>query len=165
MFRTISDFTQSWKSESDVTLKVLRALTDESLSQRVSPEGRTVGKIAWHIIQSVPEMLSTAKLPVAFSGEPPQPARAADFVTAWQQWSQGALAAVQENWTDASLQEEVDMYGEKWTRGFSLGVLVVHAIHHRGQMTVLMRQAGLVVPGVYGPAREEWAAFGMPVQE
>ena len=24
--------------------------------------------------------------------------------------------------------------------------------------TVLMRQAGLTVPGVYGPAREEWAA-------
>jgi hypothetical protein len=29
-------------------------------------------------------------------------------------------------------------------------------------MTVLMRQAGLKVPGVYGPAREEWAAYGMP---
>ena len=28
-------------------------------------------------------------------------------------------------------------------------------------MTVLMRQAGLKVPGVYGPAREEWAEFGM----
>jgi uncharacterized damage-inducible protein DinB len=28
-------------------------------------------------------------------------------------------------------------------------------------MTVLMREAGLDVPGVYGPARQEWAAFGM----
>ena len=36
-----------------------------------------------------------------------------------------------------------------------------HQTHHRGQMTVLMRQAGLTVPGVYGPAREEWAAMGM----
>ena len=26
---------------------------------------------------------------------------------------------------------------------------------------VLMRQAGLKVPGVYGPAREEWTAYGM----
>jgi uncharacterized damage-inducible protein DinB len=32
-------------------------------------------------------------------------------------------------------------------------------------MTVLMRQAGLVVPGVYGPAREEWAAMNMPPAE
>lgn len=28
-------------------------------------------------------------------------------------------------------------------------------------MTVLMRQAGLTVPGIYGPAKEEWATFGM----
>lgn len=28
-------------------------------------------------------------------------------------------------------------------------------------MTVLMRQAGLVVPGIYGPSKEEWANFGM----
>jgi len=42
--------------------------------------------------------------------------------------------------------------------------LITHQAHHRGQMTVLMRQAGLKVPGVYGPAREEWAAMGMPPQ-
>jgi hypothetical protein len=29
----------------------------------------------------------------------------------------------------------------------------------------LMRQAGLKVPGVYGPSREEWSQFGMPAQE
>jgi uncharacterized damage-inducible protein DinB len=32
-------------------------------------------------------------------------------------------------------------------------------------MTVLMRQAGLKVPGVYGPALEEWNAFGAPAPE
>jgi len=26
---------------------------------------------------------------------------------------------------------------------------------------VLMRQAGLRVPGVYGPAKEEWESYGM----
>jgi uncharacterized damage-inducible protein DinB len=53
------------------------------------------------------------------------------------------------------------MYGEKWTRGFTLTSLILHQVHHRGQMTVLMRQAGLEIPGLYGPARQEWAAFGM----
>ncbi|MCK4657684.1 MAG: hypothetical protein KAT85_11650, partial [candidate division Zixibacteria bacterium] len=38
-------------------------------------------------------------------------------------------------------------------------------IHHRGQMTVLMRQAGLKVPGVYGPSMEEWEHFGMKKPE
>ena len=32
--------------------------------------------------------------------------------------------------------------------------LINHQNHHRGQMTVLMRQAGLTVPGVYGPAKK-----------
>ena len=30
---------------------------------------------------------------------------------------------------------------------------------------VLMRQAGLGVPGIYGPSKEEWATMGMPPQE
>ena len=52
------------------------------------------------------------------------------------------------------------MYGDKWKRGITLNVLITHQAHHRGQMTVLMRQAGLKVPGVYGPSREEWAGTG-----
>jgi uncharacterized damage-inducible protein DinB len=28
-------------------------------------------------------------------------------------------------------------------------------------MTVLMRQAGLRVPGMYGPAQEDWAQWNM----
>jgi uncharacterized damage-inducible protein DinB len=44
-------------------------------------------------------------------------------------------------------------------------VLITHQIHHRAQMTVLMRLAGLKVPGVCGPAKEEWKAMGMPAME
>lgn len=28
-------------------------------------------------------------------------------------------------------------------------------------MTILMRQAGISVPGIYGPSKEEWAQFEM----
>jgi uncharacterized damage-inducible protein DinB len=166
MFRTIADFEASWKTESDATRKILAALTDASLAQRVSAEGRTLGRLAWHVILSVPEMMKTAQLPLDYgAAEPPQPAHAADFLAAWERWSAEGLAAVKDKWTDAALLEEIEMYGEKWTRGLTLSILIAHAIHHRGQMTVLMRQAGLVVPGIYGPAREEWTAYGMPPQE
>jgi uncharacterized damage-inducible protein DinB len=57
------------------------------------------------------------------------------------------------------------MYGQEWPRRLVLSGLMHHESHHRGQMTVLMRQAGLKVPGVFGPAREEWAAYGMPTQD
>jgi uncharacterized damage-inducible protein DinB len=56
------------------------------------------------------------------------------------------------------------MYGEQWPRGTMLNALIAHQTHHRGQMTVLMRQAGVPVPGMYGPSKEEWAAMGMPAQ-
>ncbi len=64
-------------------------------------------------------------------------------------------------WTDDTLQEDVTMYGETWKKGFALWVTVVHQVHHRGQLTVLMRMAGLKVPGVYGPCKEEWEAYGL----
>jgi uncharacterized damage-inducible protein DinB len=64
-------------------------------------------------------------------------------------------------WTDVDLDTVDDMFGERWTRRFTLLVLINHQIHHRGQMTVLMRQAGLRVPGMYGPAMEDWAQWNM----
>ena len=66
-----------------------------------------------------------------------------------------------ENWNDESLLESDEMYGDSWKRGTTLTILISHQAHHRGQMTVLMRQAGLLVPGVYGPSKEEWVSYGM----
>ncbi|MBT8395540.1 MAG: hypothetical protein HKO65_15595, partial [Gemmatimonadetes bacterium] len=78
----------------------------------------------------------------------------------------GSLAQeVGSKWEDGDLEVEDQMYGERWTRGKTLTALLNHQTHHRGQMTVLMRQAGLKVPGVYGPAKEEWESYGMPPQE
>jgi uncharacterized damage-inducible protein DinB len=54
------------------------------------------------------------------------------------------------------------VFGKTWRRGFTLTILVHHEIHHRGQMTVLMRQAGLRPPAIYGPVREDWATTGVP---
>lgn len=35
--------------------------------------------------------------------------------------------------------------------------LIQHQIHHRGQMI----KAGLMVPGIYSPSKDEWANIGM----
>ena len=56
---------------------------------------------------------------------------------------------------------EDEMYGMIWKRGTTLSLLINHQAHHRGQVTILMRQAGVPVIGVYGPAKEEWEAMGM----
>ncbi len=142
------------------------ALTDASLAQKVTPEGRSLGRLAWHIVQTLGEMGGHAGLTVDAANEKtPQPATAAAIAEAYKVGAAAVDKAVTSAWTDADLPGEIDMYGEKWTRGQSLLALMAHEIHHRAQMTVLMRQAGVKVPGVYGPAREEWAAYGMPAQE
>ena len=69
--------------------------------------------------------------------------------------------AVRKGWTDKTLSQTDEMYGEHWSRGSTLTSLVLHQAHHRGEMIVLMRQAGLKVPGIYGPAKEEWARMNM----
>jgi uncharacterized damage-inducible protein DinB len=166
MFRTIEDFEKRWAGEKESSLKVMRALTDASLGQMVAPGGRSLGRIAWHIVQTLGEMGGHAGLKVEGVDEKaPQPAQAAAIADAYAASSEAVARAVKASWNDSDLPGEIDMYGQKWTRGQALGALIAHEVHHRGQMTVLMRQAGLAVPGVYGPSKEEWAAYGMATQE
>ena len=92
------------------------------------------------------------------------PAGAAAVKEAYRKYAAELMATIEKNWKDANLLDEVEMYGETWTRGYALLAMVKHQAHHHGQMTVLMQQAGLQVPGPYGPSKEEWAAMGMPAQ-
>lgn len=166
MFRKIDDFLGSWTYETEATLKVFQSLTDESLSQRVHSEGRTLGRIAWHIVQTLPEMGGRTGLKIQGPAEAdPIPSTAEEISSSFRATADSLAHEIRTRWNDGDLEVEDDMYGETWPRGRTLAALVSHQTHHRGQMTVLMRQAGLRVPGVYGPSREEWTAYGMPAQE
>ncbi len=165
MYHTLDEFLQDWKYEADSTLRMFDALTDASLSQRVSPEGRDVRTLAWHIVTSLPEMMQRVGLQLEGPGEHDDaPGSATGIAEGYRTLSSVLADTMRSDWTDATLTIEHDMYGETWSNARTLGVLVVHQIHHRAQLTVLMRQAGLRVPGIYGPAREEWEAMGMPTQ-
>lgn len=166
MIRSIHDFEFLWSRELEATQKILKHLTDRSLSQPVDPKGRTLGRIAWHLVLMIPEMAARTRLPLSGpdSGTPvPQSAKA--IFRTYSDLAISLLDLVKTRWTDASLEQEDEMYGERWKRGETLTALVLHQVHHRGQMTVLMRQAGLEIPGMYGPSRQEWAAFGVQPPE
>jgi uncharacterized damage-inducible protein DinB len=161
MFRRVADFLKAWEQERASTLKILGAITDASLSQAVSKEGRTLGRLAWHVATTPAEMMERTGLKVGGpSHESPPPPSASAILAAYDEAAKAVAKGVS-GWSDATLEVEDEMYGEKWPRGLTLQALIVHQTHHRGQMTVLMRQAGLNVPGVCGPAREEWTAYGM----
>ena len=165
MYRSIADFQTDWGHESEKTLNIFRALTEESLAQKVTDDGRSLGFIAWHIAVTLGEMLGHAGIkidsPVTAGSEIPE---LAEIVAVYEKGAKLVGEGVGQAWKDEELNDEIPMYGMNWKKGITLHALIAHQIHHRGQMTVLMRQAGLRVPGVYGPAREEWVEYGMAAE-
>ena len=166
MYNNIKDFEKDWKYESDSTLKIFNNLTDESLTIKFNKEIRTTGRLAWHIVTSLGEMVQRTGLKFdATPEDTPIPSTAKQIGDEYKRSSDGMLKAITTEWSDDSLKEDVELYEQTWKKGKVLSVLVNHQIHHRGQLTVLMRMAGLKVPGVYDPAKEEWAQMGMPPQD
>jgi uncharacterized damage-inducible protein DinB len=161
MYTSIQEFINEWDNEAASTQKILDALTDSSLGQKVSPEDRTLGSIAWHIVSSIPGMLMEFGINVEAVQENNTPASAREIAEVFRRVTSDTSDAVKQQWTDQSLAEMVNVFGMDMPKAVTLSLLIKHIIHHRGQMTVLMRQAGLKVPGVYGPAREEWSLMGM----
>lgn len=166
MYRTVCDILDDWQYENETTLKVFRGLTDASLVQSVGPEGRRLGAIAWHIVLSLGEMIHRTGMHLdAPAEDAPEPASALEIAEAYARAGESLAHQIRASWNDADLDQKIEMYrGEQWEKRAVVLALIRHQVHHRAQMTVLMRQAGLRVPGCYGPAREEWAEYGMPPQ-
>ncbi len=164
MYRKIDDFTTEWKYESASTLKLFDALNDESIHTTSLGDVRKIGRLSWHIIYTLHEMMNRTGMNIPAIDEGAIPETAKEIRDTYQRLSDALISEISK-WTDADLEKEDDMYGQMWKRGTTLSILIKHQAHHRGQLTVLMRQAGLKVVGVYGPAREEWAAYGMPTMD
>jgi uncharacterized damage-inducible protein DinB len=161
MYRRIEDFVRNWEHEAENTGKVIGALTEASLGQAVANGHRILGRLAWRLAQTIPERMNQTGLSVTgVDPHAPVPGTVAAIKKAYADASASLLTEVKGKWDDAALEVEDNMYGESWKRGLTLSALMMHQAHHRGQMTVLMRQTGLKVPGIYGPALEDWAAYG-----
>jgi uncharacterized damage-inducible protein DinB len=166
MFTKLDDFLSLWKQLSDGTGKFMDSLTDESLSQEINNDHRTLGRIAFHIAQTIGEMMEKTGLKLEGPGEKsPLPSTAAEIRDGYKTAAGSLYKQIENGWTDETLLIEDDLYGQKWSKGRTLRILIDHEIHHRGQMTVLMRQAGLKVPGLYGPSKEEWSQYGQKEPE
>lgn len=160
MFTDVSKLISVYEQERANTLKLLDGLTDESLDKPHIENIRTLGRAAWHIVTTYPEMCALIGITIDKPGEKdPIPEKASEIADAYRTATE-AMFRTLKTWSDDDLQKEDDLYGETWPRGKSLWVFLIHEIHHRAQMTILMRLAGLPVPGLYGPSQEEWGAYG-----
>lgn len=162
MYRSIEDFIKDWEAESIGSVKIFSAITEGTKSTLVHPDVRSLERLSWHLTQTIGEMGNRAGL---FSEDELEhlaiPSTLQTLVDTYQKYTDALAKAVRSKWTDSSLLDKVEMYGESWEKGKILRVLITHQTHHRGQMTVIMRILGLPVAGLYGPSKEEWAEFGM----
>ncbi len=163
MYRRIEDFQKVWIYESEQTALLFDNLTDQSLAQKTTENGRSLGFLAWHIVLTLGEMPKKVGLKIDCPAEETKtPVSAQEIAATYKKAAQSLSQEIAKNWTDETLEIEDEMYGMRWTRGTTLSTLINHQAHHRGQATILMRQAGVPIVGVYGPAKEEWEAMGIP---
>lgn len=156
MMRYVDDALRLLRHETASTARVLAALTDETLSHRWSERQRSIGELAWHIVVSQREIVGKTGLEWhAPSKKVASPGTAAGIHSVYVDSAKEFLSVLERAWTDETLAIEDEIYGERWSRGKTLLVMLLHEVHHRGQLTALMRGAGLTVPGIYGPSGDE----------
>lgn len=168
MFHSTADFIQLWEEEANNTEKLFSLLSDDFLSKELVPGLRTLKQLAWHILETPAEMLGRTGLKITgIEDRKVATASVASLLDAHRRIVNSVSHQIKTHWNNKTLHQTDDMYGEMWPRSRTLTALIFHLIHHRGQMTVLMRIAGLKVAGMYGPAKEEWEQYGMqpPVEE
>ena len=166
MYRKIEDFIKDWGYESEGTLNLFKNISNEALNKKDHENVRSIAVLAWHITITLNEMLNKAGLNVTGPDEHSKPpSTIAEIIDAYSNSAKSVTEQVQKQWTDASLLEKANLYGEDWKNGVTLSILIKHQAHHRGQLTVLMRQSGMLVIGIYGPSKEQWAQYGMPTAD
>jgi len=166
MYRKIEDFIEDWKAEESATIKIFESIPESAKSTKATEHLRSLERLAWHITQTLTEMPARAGLVEKDVLEhEPIPASFEEIIRAYKKYSKELADNLQKKWKDDGLTDTVEMYGQQWEKRKILSVMVLHQVHHRGQMTALMRVLGLKVPGIYGPSKEEWGAYGMPAME
>ena len=156
----LQQFTQVWDREADGTLALLRALPAHQYDFRPDPGGRSIGELAWHLAEIDAYVSLGVEIgEFKFNGKPPnleRPRTIDALAPAYRIAHDDAVARI--GWLrDADLNREIRYAdGRDWTvRNLLWQKLLLHHVHHRGQLMLLCRLAGGVPPALFGRRREE----------
>jgi uncharacterized damage-inducible protein DinB len=163
MSQELQTFRTAWEKETEGTLALLRALPLDQYDLRPDRGGRSLGELAWHLAE-VDAFISLGieRRDFKFPNKPPhldRPRKIDELAPAFRIVHDDAverLARLQE----ADLNQEIQYAdGRTWTiRHLLWHKLLLHHVHHRGQLTLLCRLAGGVPPALFGRRREETPA-------
>jgi uncharacterized damage-inducible protein DinB len=162
MYRKIADFITDWGYESASTIKLFNEIDNNAMLKPLYDGGRTLGQLTWHIAETLPEMIGQVGINFnhTHNDKWDEKTTVQEIINMYKVNSDKLLEQIK-SWSESDLEKEDNMYGETWKRGTTLDILIKHQAHHRGQLTLAMRQLGMKVPGMYGPAKHEWGEFGM----
>ncbi len=158
----IEGLLQELEEEAQTTRRVLERVPDDQLAWRPHERARTLGELALHVA-NVPG--AVAEIAVQSPVQAPQltdpgPNSASELIPALDQ----SIAKAKEllgGMHDATLMATWRMMqGERELLAIPRvallrSIMLNHWYHHRGQLTVYLRELGVPVPSIYGPSADE----------
>jgi uncharacterized damage-inducible protein DinB len=156
-FRTV------WDTEAQVTAKLLEALPPTQYDFRPDPDYRSLGEMAWHLAEIEGYITyGITQGAVTFQEAPPnikRPREVQLLAPGYRRVHEEAVARLADL-TEADLDRELPFADRGMPlRDMLWGAILMHLVHHRGQLSLMCRLAGGTPPGIYGPNREEMAAM------
>jgi uncharacterized damage-inducible protein DinB len=118
MIRTIHDFLDRFNGETEATLKIFNALTNESLQVAI-PGGRTLGRLANHLVETLTELPSKLGLPIKENFD--QYNTVQELVIHYKKYADQLVGAIISNWDDSNLEAINNLYGDDWKMDFLCG--------------------------------------------
>jgi uncharacterized damage-inducible protein DinB len=160
----IEGMLQELEQEAATTRRVLERVPDNQLGWRPHQKSRTLGQLALHIAVvpgAVAEFVaSPSPVQAPQFGPDPSPASSSELMPALDQ-SIAKAKKVLGGMDDATLMATWRMMlGDREIfavpRAAMLrSVMLNHWYHHRGQLTVYLRELGVPIPSIYGPSADE----------
>jgi uncharacterized damage-inducible protein DinB len=141
---------------------VLERVPDDQLAWKPHDKSMSLGQLALHIATmpgTIAELSRLSPFPLP-KFEQPSAASAAELVPALDQ-SVAKATTILRGMDDADLAQMwrvVD--GDREVMAIPVGgmlrmIMLNHWYHHRGQLSVYLRQVGVPVPSIYGPSADE----------
>lgn len=160
---TLDDLLQELEQEAHATRRVLERIPEDQLGWRPHEKSMTLGQLSMHVANLPGAIAEVALLPVFDVNTViplPSATSVAELIVTLEQSVAKArtlLSGMDETML-ASTWRMMD--GDREVFGIPRAallrsVMLNHWYHHRGQLTVYLRQTGALVPAIYGTSADE----------